>query len=429
MLSREDNELLTRVGPGTGMGELMRRFWMPVMLSAEIGEPDCTPVRVSLLGERLIAFRDTDGRVGVVDEHCPHRLSSLYFGRNEECGIRCIYHGWKFDVDGNCIDMPSEPADSNYKTKVKLKAYPVREAGGVVWAYMGPAEKMGEPPAFDWMDVPDDHRFASRWVQDCNYAQCVEGEIDSAHVSFLHSLVNRSSGNKAALTGSYFTGDTAPKWKVIDTDWGMTLGARRVTDEGRFYWRMNQWYFPFYTMIAPVPGEARSFRMWVPSDDTHTSIICVSFREDGPVSQREVDAWRKGENSHAARIPGTLQPARNLSNDYLIDREKQRNETFSGIEGIRAQDAAMVESAGPIADRTREHLGTSDTAVIRMRRLLLGAAKALANGREPGAAAGGSLYTVRSHSTVIDETGDFDEYPEILEAMGFDSRSAVEAAE
>ena len=419
MLSREDNELLTRVGPGTGMGELMRRFWMPVVMSAEIAEPDCTPVRVRLLGEPLIVFRDTNGRVGLVDEACPHRLSSLYFGRNEECGIRCVYHGWKFDVDGNCVDMPSEPADSNYKTKVKLKAYPTRESGGVVWAYMGPAEKMGEPPNFDWMGVPESHRFASRWVQDCNYAQCVEGEIDSAHVSFLHSMVSKRSENKAALTGSYFAGDTAPKWKVIDTDWGMTLGARRVTDEGRYYWRMNQWYFPFYTMIAPVPGEARSFRMWVPSDDTHTSIICVSYREDQPVSQREVDAWRKGENSHAARIPGTLQPARNASNDYLIDREKQRYETFSGIEGIRAQDAAMVESAGPIADRTREHLGTSDTAVIRMRRLLLGAAKDLMAGKEPAAAAGGPLYTVRSHSTVIDETGDFDEYPEILAAMGF----------
>jgi phenylpropionate dioxygenase-like ring-hydroxylating dioxygenase large terminal subunit len=419
MLSREDNELLTRVGPGTGMGELMRRFWMPVLLSAEIAEPDCTPVRIRLLGEPLIAFRDTDGRVGLVDENCPHRLSSLYFGRNEECGIRCVYHGWKFDVDGNCVDMPSEPADSNYKEKVKLKAYPVREAGGVVWAYMGPAEKMGEPPAFDWMDVPEDHRYASRWVQDCNYAQCVEGEIDSAHVSFLHSLVNKNVAQKTALAGSYFSGDRAPKWKVIDTDWGMTLGARRGTDEGQYYWRMNQWYMPFYTMIAPVPGEARSFRMWVPSDDEHTSIICVSYRQDRPVGEAEVDGWKRGVNQHAERIPGTLTPVRNAGNEYMIDREKQRTENFSGIEGVRAQDAAMVESAGRIVDRTREHLGTSDTAVIRMRRLLLGAAKALANGEEPRAAAGGDLFKVRSYSTVIDETGDFDDYPEILEAMGF----------
>lgn len=428
MLSREDNELLTRVGPGSGMGELMRRFWMPVLLSAEIAGPDCTPVRVRLLGEPLIAFRDTDGRVGVVDERCPHRRSSLYFGRNEECGIRCVYHGWKFDVDGNCVDMPSEPADSNYRAKVKLKAYPAREAGGVVWAYMGPAEKMGEPPAFDWMDVPEDHRYASRWVQECNYAQCVEGEIDSAHVSFLHSLVDKNVAQKTALAGSYFSGDRAPKWKVVDTDWGMTLGARRGTDEGQYYWRMNQWYFPFYTMIAPVPGEARSFRMWVPSDDGQTSIICVSYRQDRPVGEKEVDGWKRGVSQHAERIPGTLTPVRNAGNEYLIDREKQRTETFSGIEGVRAQDAAMVESAGRIVDRTQEHLGTSDTAVIRMRRLLLGAAKDLMAGKEPQAAAGGDLFKVRSHSTVINETGDFDDYPEILAAMGFgaNQRKAAE---
>ncbi|MCB9930691.1 MAG: Rieske 2Fe-2S domain-containing protein [Alphaproteobacteria bacterium] len=417
MLSREDNDLLTQVGPDTPMGTLMRRFWMPVLLAREIAEPDCTPVRVRLLGEPLIAFRDTEGRVGVVDEHCPHRLSSLFFGRNEDCGIRCLYHGWKFDVDGNCVDMPSEPPDSNFRTKVRLKAYPVRELGGVVWAYMGPPERMGEPPRFEWMDLPAEQQYASRWVQDCNYAQCVEGEIDSAHVSFLHSLVNKTTEQKTALTGAYFAGDRAPKWKVVDTDYGMVLGARRQTDDGRYYWRMNQWYLPFYTMIAPVPGEARSFRMWVPSDDTHCSILCVSYRTDGPVSEDEVQRWERGEAQHAARIPGTLTPVANAGNDYLIDREVQRTQTFSGIAGIRAQDAAMVESAGPISDRTREHLGTSDTAVIRMRRLLLGAAKALQAGEEPAAAQGGGLYGVRSHSVVIDADGDFDAYPEIMEAM------------
>ena len=417
MLSREDNDLLTRVGPGTGMGQLMRRFWMPVLLSREIAEPDCTPVRVRLLGEPLIAFRDTEGRVGVVDEHCPHRQSSLFFGRNEDSGIRCVYHGWKFDVDGNCTDMPSEPPDSNFKSKVKLTAYATRELGGVVWAYMGPPEKMGEPPHFEWMHLPAEQQYASRWTQDCNYAQCVEGEIDSAHVSFLHSLVNKRDSNKAALAGAYFAGDRAPKWKVVDTDYGMVLGARRLTEDGQFYWRMNQWYFPFYTMIAPVPGEARSFRMWVPSDDTHTSIICVSYRPDGNVSEREIAGWRRGLSQHAAVIPGTLTPVANGSNNYLIDREMQRTETYSGIIGVRAQDAAMVESAGPIVDRTREHLGTSDTAVIRMRRLLLGAAKALQNGQEPIAATNGGLYAVRSHSTMIDEDGDFDAYPEIMEAM------------
>ena len=229
--------------------------------------------------------------------------------------------------------------------------------------------------------------------------------------------MNKRDDNKAALAGAYFAGDRAPKWKVVDTDYGMVLGARRRTEEGRYYWRMNQWYFPFYTMIAPVPGEARSFRMWVPSDNTHCSIICVSCRMDQPVSAAEVNAWQKGLNSHAAVVPGTLRPVANSGNDYLIDREMQRTESYSGIVGVRAQDAAMVESAGPIVDRSLEHLGTSDTAVIRMRRLLLRAARDLQQGIEPKAATNGGLYAVRSHSTVIDEDGDFDTYPDIMAAM------------
>jgi len=309
MLSREDNELLTRTGPGTPMGVLMRRYWIPALLSKQLAEPDGVPVRVRLLGERLVAFRDTEGRIGLLDEACPHRTASLFFGRNEACGIRCVYHGWKFDADGNCVDMPSEPADSNFRDKIKLKTYPVREKGGIVWAYMGPSDRMGELPELEWMAVPDDHLYMSRWYQECNFAQAVEGEIDSAHVSFLHRKLENDAANKAALNGSFFSEDTAPKWKVVERDFGMTLGARRKVEGGRYYWRMNQWYYPFYTMIAPVPGEARTTRMWVPADDGTCNIICVSYRNDKPVSADEVDRWRRGVNSHAAVIPGTLTPA------------------------------------------------------------------------------------------------------------------------
>ena len=429
MLSREDNDLLTQTDPGTPMGDYMRRFWMPVLLSEEIAEPDGAPVRIRLLGEDLLAFRGTDGRVGVVDRYCPHRRASMFFGRNEDCGLRCIYHGWKFDVDGNCVDLPSEPPGSNFREKVKLKAYPARERGGVVWAYMGPVEKMGEVPEVEWMNLPEGHLYRSRWYQECNYAQAVEGEIDSAHVSFLHSLVGRKDENAAALAGQWFSGDTAPKWKVVEQDHGMVLGARRTVEGGRYYWRMNQWYHPFYTMIAPVPGGPRSFRMWVPVDDAHISVICASFRNEKPVSEAELNAWRKGENSHAARIPGTLTPQANRGNDYLIDREKQKRATFSGIDGIRAQDMAVTEGGEPIIDRTQEHLGTSDTAIIRMRRLLLAGARALQQGKEPVAARGGPIYAVRSYSTVIDDGAvDFDAVPEIMDAMRVRPESA-EAAE
>ena len=417
MLSREDNAYLTQTGPDTPMGAFMRRFWMPFMLAEEIAAPDCPPVRVRLLGEDLLAFRDSNGRAALVDQFCPHRRVSLFFGRNEDCGIRCVYHGWKFDADGNCVDMPSEPADSTYKDKIKLKSYPVREKAGIVWAYLGPVETMGGLPELDWMDVPDDHRYMSRWYQDCNYAQAVEGEIDSAHVSFLHRKIDNDAKNKAALTGAYFAGDTAPKWKVVETGFGMTLGARRQVEGGRYYWRMNQWLFPFYTMIAPVPGESRTVRMWVPADDGRCNIVCVTYRKDRPVSDQEVHNWRNGLASHAALIPGTHTPAANFRNDYNIDRDMQQTESFTGIVGIRAQDAAMTESPGPIVDRSLEHLGTSDAAIIKMRRLLLDGARALEKGEAPAAARDGSLYRVLSHSVLIDEEDDFDERPDILEAM------------
>ncbi|NKB56416.1 MAG: Rieske 2Fe-2S domain-containing protein [Alphaproteobacteria bacterium] len=429
MLSREDNEYLTRTGPGAPMGNFMRRFWMPFMLSDEIAEPDCPPVRVTLLGEDLLAFRDSKGRAALVDQFCPHRRVSLFFGRNEDCGIRCVYHGWKFDADGNCVDMPSEPADSTYKDKVKLKSYPVREKAGIVWAYMGPVDKQSDLPELEWMNVPDDHLYVSRWIQQCNFVQAVEGEIDSAHVSFLHRKLENDAQNKAALTGAFFANDTAPKWKVTESDFGMTLGARRKVENGRFYWRMNQWLYPFYTMIAPVPGEARTVRMWVPVDDGRCNIICISYRNDKPLSEQELHNWQTGAAGHAARIPGTLTPIANLDNDYNIDRELQAAESFTGITGIRAQDAAMTESPGRIVDRSQEHLATSDTAIIQMRKLLIDGARNLEKGIEPAAAQDGAIYRVRSHSVVIDEEIDFDDRADILEDMRVTAGVGTQAAE
>ena len=416
MLSREDNDTLTQVGPGTPMGVYMRRFWIPAVMSRELAEPDGAPLRVRLLGEDLVAFRDSDGRIGLVDAHCPHRRASLFFGRNEECGLRCIYHGWKFDVDGNCVDMPSEPPETGFRDKTTLTAYPTREAGGVVWAYLGPAERRGAVPDFEWMTVPDDHRFLTHWHQPCNYAQAVEGEIDSSHVSFLHSRVDRFAKLDTALTGSFFGADKAPRWKVNETGYGMVLGARRTVADG-YYWRMNQFLYPFYTMIAPVPGSYITTRMWVPIDDANTSIICVTYRNDKPCTAEELANWRAGIEGHPALEPGTYRQTANAGNDYLIDREVQRTQSFSGIPGIRAEDAAVVESAGPVADRTLEQLGSSDTAIIKMRRLLIDGARDLHNGIEPAAAQGGPIYAIRSHSVVIADDVDFDARPEVLQAM------------
>jgi phthalate 4,5-dioxygenase len=402
MLSHEKNALLTQCGPGTPMGKLMRSFWIPAMTAAEVPAADEPPVRLTLLGERLVVFRDSEGRVGVLEENCPHRGASLFFGRNEEGGIRCVYHGWKFDVDGNCLHMPTEPATSRMCQNVKARAYPARIAGPVLWVYMGDARPAPELPAFGFMGLPDDHLYASRWQQECNYAQAMEGELDSAHVGFLHQMVNKTDTDNQALTGKYFKEDTAPAWKILPTEAGfMACNGRRVDGDKR-YWRLNQFLLPFFTMIPPRPGDAQLVRMWVPMTDERCWVICVSWRPDAPLGEQELAAWRNGENSHRKVIPGTTTPVERLDNDYLIDRQEQKTISFTGIKGIRAQDAMVTETAGPIADRTREHLGTSDMAVVAMRRTLMeGANQCVATGRPHPAAAKSWLFNVRAVQAVL----------------------------
>src|SRR5579859_561625 len=188
MLSAEDNALITQTSKGTPMGELFRRFWLPVLLPEELPEPDCPPIRIKVMGEYLVAFRDTNGRVGLVEAFCPHRRAPLFYGRNEECGLRCVYHGWKFDAEGTCVDMPSEPPDSDFRDRLTIKAYPTHEVGGLVWIYMGPRECQPErPPMLEWTELPASRVRIVKWFHENNYMQGIEGDIDTAHVSFLHS--------------------------------------------------------------------------------------------------------------------------------------------------------------------------------------------------------------------------------------------------
>ena len=418
MLSREDNELLTRVGPGTPMGALFRRHWLPFMLADELAA-DAPPRRVQLLGECLVAFRDSRGRAGLLGEHCPHRRASLYYGRNESGGLRCVYHGWKFDVSGACLEMPSEPAESSFRHKVRAEAYPVQERGGLLWAYLGPAEKRAELPELEWLGVPAERRYVSRWLQDCNYAQALEGEIDEAHVSFLHRRFDAEGVAKTALAGGYFQEDTAPRYTVHDTPYGLACGARRSVEGGQYLWRVNLFLMPCFTLIPPSDDpHVRLFRAWVPADDTHTNVLCAGWRTDGPVSERDLALWRGGEAAHRKVEPGTATPAERADNEYLIDRAAQRTRSFTGIAGIRAQDAMVTESAGAIADRTREHLGTSDKAVIAFRQRLLGAARRLAQGIEPQAPYDPDCYRVRAHSALVPrDERDFPEHEEFRRAM------------
>ena len=238
MLSREENERLIRVGRGTPMGELMRRYWIPAVFTREIATPDCPPVRVKLLGERLVAFRDTKGRVGLVAEACPHRTASLFFGRNEDCGLRCVYHGWKFDIEGKCVDMPSEPEGSNFMTKVRIDAYPCEEHGGVVWTYMGPAAKKPEFPGLEWAHLPEPPRYVTRHIQECNWLQAVEGGFDTSHLAFLH-------------TGTVDPVKPPQHYEVIATDFGFICGSGRDAPEGGINWSANAMAMPFHKIIPP----------------------------------------------------------------------------------------------------------------------------------------------------------------------------------
>jgi len=366
-------------------------------------------MRVRLLGEDLIAYRASDGHVGLVDAYCPHRRAPMFFGRNEECGLRCVYHGWKFDASGACVDMPSEPPDSLFKNKVTITAYPVRERGGVLWTYMGAPESMGEVPGFEWLGLPDTRRYISTWEQDCNYLQCLEGEIDSAHVSFLHrpQLVPGAT----TIGDAELASDRAPRWKVDPKPHGLVAAAARKTADGRAFWRINHFLMPFYSMVAPRPGGACTFRWWIPRDDEHTFAITVTYVTDRDLTEHEISQWQRGDARHPVLIPGTKRQVANAGNDFTIDRALQKAGLFSGIRGIRAQDTAMTEGMGAIVDRSREHLGTSDTAIIAMRRVLLQAVRGLALGEVPVAAQGGEIYAVRPATGYLPADLDYDRDP------------------
>ncbi|MEV0111009.1 aromatic ring-hydroxylating dioxygenase subunit alpha [Nocardia sp. NPDC050799] len=387
MLTREQNELLTRTGPGTPMGDLFRRYWIPALLADEVAEPDCDPVRVSLLGEQLIAFRDTQGRLGLIDEFCSHRTASLFFGRNEECGLRCAYHGWKYDVDGNCVDMPSEPEGTKMREKIKQRAYKAVAAGGVIWAYMGPADKEPPLPDLEWMSLRPAQRFISKRRQFSNYLQAMEGGIDSSHVSFAHRynldndpLHSGTEGNK------YLKADTRPKFEVAESDGGLLIGARRNADEEHFYWRVTQWMMPWYTIIPPFgTHNPLGGHAWVPIDDETCWAWSWNYHPTEDFDQATLEALASGDGIHVKYKPGTYDPLAEKANDYLIDRGAQRRrDSFSGVAGIAAQDFSLQESMGVICDRTKERLGTSDAAIILARRRLLAALEDLGSDGLPG---------------------------------------------
>jgi phthalate 4,5-dioxygenase oxygenase subunit len=407
MLSAEDNVLLTLTGPGTGMGTLFRRYWIPVLLSRELPERDGAPLRVTVMGEELIAFRDSDGRVGLLDRRCPHRGADLFFGRNEECGLRCVYHGWKFDVAGECTDLPTAARDEHYdelRARRRITAYPTREWGDMVWAYMGPPERMPELPQMEFALLPESHRFVTKKLQECNWAQACEGALDTAHFSFLHANLHNPepAGPEDFRTRAlhWMKNDPRPVFKIREHPAGLLLAASRRADGEELYWRVTQFLMPNHS-LAPgsFPGATNVGQSWVPIDDHHCWVYVYSWNADRPLTPEERQVVPGVPSVHSL-VDATWKPIRNRGNDYLIDRHAQKTKSFTGIEGLSEQDAAIQDSQGCIADRTKEMLGATDLGIVRFRRLVLGAAKDLANGVEPASAAVPEAYCVRSGGTV-----------------------------
>jgi phthalate 4,5-dioxygenase oxygenase subunit len=385
MLSKEDNELMCRVGAGTPMGDLLRQYWMPCLPSTELPAPDCPPKRVKLLGENLVAFRDSEGRVGLVKENCPHRGASLFFGRNEECGLRCPYHGWKFDVTGRCVDMPNEPEESNFKDKVRARAYPCHDVNGVIWTYMGPKNPPPPMPAFEVTTLPADHVYPPlMMLEECNWVQALEGDIDSSHIDFVHARLHADSKQRGT-----FHRDKRPRLEVLPTDYGACYSARRTwDDEGTQWHRITQFIMPFFTMIAASDPNTVSCRAWVPLDDNHNLQFSIRARLDRPITEQERQQGMDPFASFHGYVPQTSDPLKrfyttaNLHNDYMLDHKLQQEELVIGIPFVaNLQDRAMTETMGPIYDRSEEHLGTTDAMVIFVRRQLITAARAL---REQG---------------------------------------------
>ncbi|GAC1314873.1 MAG: Rieske 2Fe-2S domain-containing protein [Chloroflexota bacterium] len=412
MLRNEEQTLLTRVGPGTAMGQLFRRFWLPALLAEELPDPDCTPVQVTLLGERLVAFKDSSGRVAFVDEWCPHRRASLFYGRNENDGLRCVYHGWKFDATGTCVDMPNEPPQFEFKSRVKTTAYPSQERGGLIWIYMGPPDARPELPNFEWTHVPADQRYVRKWYHESNYLQAMEGDIDSSHVNFLHANLDTPQAAGDAAVNRRLGGpvvDKAPRFSVAETDYGVMIGAQRNADDAHYYWRITSWLFPTFALIPAPVGAYLGCNWRIPIDDNTCWSFSMRYAPDRvftPTELADLDAGLGGP----PLMPGTYQPERNKSNGYLLQRTLQKTQSNTGITGgAHQQDLTITETMEPIVDRTRERLGTSDTAIIAVRRRLMKAASDLQNGIEPYAASHPDVYHVRAVALNLARDVDFSE--------------------
>ncbi|MCX7237226.1 Rieske 2Fe-2S domain-containing protein [Polynucleobacter sp.] len=419
MLSAADNDLLTRTGIDTPMGQFFRQFWQPIALSKELVQKDGSPLCVKIMGEEFIAFRNTRGELGLVDSKCPHRGANLFYGRNEECGIRCVFHGWKFDIDGMPMELPNVPPGAQYHETIRLRSFPVAEFGGIIWGYLGAtkseAKNLAPPPMLEMGLLPESHRYVTKKLQECNWVQSLEGALDTSHFSFLHMPAPTVPSNQNADAPAdekrlkWIREDTLPQFSIIEHEAGFVVGGSRMADEGKRYWRTAQFALPSHsTTPSTLPGETYFGYTWVPINDESCWIYTYAWNPERPLTEEEVSKF-KGGHGVIAEVDEHYIPIRNRSNNYLIDREMQKHINYTGVRGVAEQDAMIQDSQGRIADRASEHLCASDIAIVQFRRKVMEGAREVMRGVKPPSASKPSAYSLRSGSYIADEGVEFEQ--------------------
>lgn len=385
MLSQEENDLLTRTGPDTPGGALLRRYWQPVALAEEL-PANGAPLPVRIMSEDLVLFRDDQGQLGLLGLHCSHRRADLSYGRVENGGLRCLYHGWLYDRHGNCLEQPCEPVTKRFCEKVHHPAYPCHEQAGIIFAYMGPGEA---PllPGYEPLLAPPGHVLVTKIFHECNYFQANEGNLDPSHVSYLHRQANVPENLKRPVEGSdgklplaLYEADMAPEIDIEETDYGVRIFSTRNTDKDRTFFRVTNFILPNKATIpGPMSGDGYNLYWHVPINDTSHWRYDIVYRRSAPMEEKDI---RRNQEILDELTPD-YQPKRNKGNRYLQDRESMKTWSFSGMGRIfNVQDTAIVEGSGPIVDRTREFLGPSDRAIIAARRQVLRAIRDVEAGRE-----------------------------------------------
>ena len=403
MTTREENELMCHTGPGTPGGNMMRRYWLPIGLTEELPQGGA-PQPVMILSEKLVLFRDEQGRVGLLQRACPHRCTDLSYARIEDGGLRCLYHGWLFDVAGNCMEQPGEPPESTYKDEVKARSYPVIEKGGMIFTYLG-KDTPPEFPAWEFLEAPEAHRFHLRTQIHCNYMQAIEGNIDPVHLSYLHRPIkrvdNRPVPGSTKSADAFYAEERRPVLDLEQTDYGIRIFSVRNADDDMQYLRVTNFIMPCLAAIVGNEGrvnEGYAVHWHVPIDDHNNMRFDFIYNRVKPLDK---DKYRN-------RIGNVTGPdgvtRRSADNRYFQSRDAMVNDNFTGMGGsFNVHDAFATESMGPITDRTEEHLATSDRIIVRARRQILEAIEDVADGKEPRGVIRDPAKRDRSHVVVVSE--------------------------